>query len=152
MSVPVLTMSKHEFERAVLLRKVHEKRLTQRKAAELLKLRWFGTGTTSPPWLGDGCSPLAPTDWQSHKSSRRRVADPLHCPPEGDSANSARKPARHHERPRTRACSDGRIRSTMARSDNVGPRSAPARAGTNECRLARLAWMTRDRSALSGGV
>jgi hypothetical protein len=38
MSAPVLTMSKHEFERAILLRKVHEKRLTQRKAAELLKL------------------------------------------------------------------------------------------------------------------
>jgi transposase len=38
MSAPVLTMSKHEFERAVLLRRVHEKRLTQRKAAELLKL------------------------------------------------------------------------------------------------------------------
>ena len=38
MSVPVLTMSKHEFERAVLLRKVHEKRLTQRKAAEVLGL------------------------------------------------------------------------------------------------------------------
>ena len=38
MSAPVLTMSKHEFERAVLLRKVHEKRLPQRKAAELLKL------------------------------------------------------------------------------------------------------------------
>jgi hypothetical protein len=38
MSVPVLTMSKHEFERAVLLRKVHDKRLTQRKAAEVLQL------------------------------------------------------------------------------------------------------------------
>jgi transposase len=38
MSAPILTMSKHEFERAVLLRRVHEKRLTQRKAAELLKL------------------------------------------------------------------------------------------------------------------
>jgi transposase len=38
MSAPVLTMSKHEFERAVLLRKVHEKRLTQRKAAEVLQL------------------------------------------------------------------------------------------------------------------
>jgi transposase len=38
MTAPVLTMSKHEFERAVLLRKVHEKRLTQRKAAEVLQL------------------------------------------------------------------------------------------------------------------
>ena len=38
MSPPVLTMSKHEFERAVLLRKVCEKRLTQRKAAEILGL------------------------------------------------------------------------------------------------------------------
>jgi len=38
MSAPVLTMSKHEFERAVLLCKVHEKRLTQRKAAEVLQL------------------------------------------------------------------------------------------------------------------
>jgi len=38
MSAPFLTMSKSEFERAVLLRKVHEKRLTQRKAAEVLGL------------------------------------------------------------------------------------------------------------------
>lgn len=37
MSAPILTMSKHELERAVLLRKVHEKRLTQRKAAEVLQ-------------------------------------------------------------------------------------------------------------------
>jgi transposase len=38
MSAPVLTMSKQEFERAVLVRKVLEKRLTQRKAAEILGL------------------------------------------------------------------------------------------------------------------
>jgi transposase len=38
MSAPVLTMSKQEFERAVLLRKVLDKRLTQRKAAEILGL------------------------------------------------------------------------------------------------------------------
>jgi len=38
MSAPVLTMSKQEFERAVLLRKVLDKRLTQHKAAEILGL------------------------------------------------------------------------------------------------------------------
>ena len=38
MSAPVLTMSKQEFERAVLLRKVLDKRLTQCKAAEILGL------------------------------------------------------------------------------------------------------------------
>ena len=38
MSPPVLTMSNPEFERAVLLRKVHDKRLTQAKAAEILGL------------------------------------------------------------------------------------------------------------------
>jgi homeodomain-containing protein len=38
MSAPVLTMSKREFERAVLMRRVHERRLTQAAAAELLGL------------------------------------------------------------------------------------------------------------------
>ncbi len=38
MSPPILTMSTSKFERAVLLRKVHEKRLTRAKAAEILGL------------------------------------------------------------------------------------------------------------------
>ncbi len=38
MSPPVLTMSTSEFERAVLLRKVHKERPTQAKAAEILGL------------------------------------------------------------------------------------------------------------------
>ena len=38
MAPPVLTMSRTEFQRAVLLRKVDEKRLTQAKAAEILGL------------------------------------------------------------------------------------------------------------------
>lgn len=38
MSAPILTMSHQEFERAALIRKVHERRLTQSKAAELLGL------------------------------------------------------------------------------------------------------------------
>ncbi len=38
MSAPILTMSQQEFERAALIRKVLERRLTQSKAAELLGL------------------------------------------------------------------------------------------------------------------
>ena len=38
MSAPTLTMSKREFERAVLMRRVHERRLTQAAAATLLGL------------------------------------------------------------------------------------------------------------------
>jgi transposase len=38
MSAAILTMSQREFERAALMRKIHEQRLTQAKAAELLGL------------------------------------------------------------------------------------------------------------------
>jgi hypothetical protein len=38
MSAAILTMSQQEFERAALMRKIHERRLTQAKAAELLGL------------------------------------------------------------------------------------------------------------------
>ncbi len=38
MSAATLTMSKREFERAALMRKIHERRLTQAKAAEVLGL------------------------------------------------------------------------------------------------------------------
>jgi len=54
MSAPVLTMSKNEFERAVLLRKVHEKRLTQRKAEEVLQLSLRQVGAKKERCLKTG--------------------------------------------------------------------------------------------------
>jgi hypothetical protein len=71
MSAPVLTMSKREFERAVLMRRVHERRLTQAAAATLLGLSQRQTGRLYQKYRTVGPSALASR--KRGRPSNRRI-------------------------------------------------------------------------------
>ena len=75
MSAPFLTMSKSEFDRAVLLRKVHEKRLTQRKAAEVLGLSLRQVERLCQRYRTAG--PAALASRRRGRASNRRLPEPL---------------------------------------------------------------------------
>lgn len=71
MSAPVLTMSKREFERAVLMRRVHEGRLTQAAAATLLGLSQRQTERLYQKYRTAGPSALASR--KRGRPSNRRI-------------------------------------------------------------------------------
>lgn len=71
MSAPTLTMSKREFERAVLMRRVHERRLTQAAAAMLLGLSQRQTERLYRKYRTAGPSALASR--KRGRPSNRRI-------------------------------------------------------------------------------
>jgi hypothetical protein len=119
MSAPVLTMSKREFERAVLMRRVHERRLTQAAAAALLGLSQCQTERLYQRYRTAGPSALASR--KRGQASNRRISPELR----GDRLGARQSPVQ-------------RLWS------NAGPRKLAPCHGLRVSTETLLKWMTED--------